>query len=69
MKLKGKRTGIGFTIGTLLVIMCLYFTKDNPENFQGILFIWMTIFGVFVGTCDSHLWFWLDLFRNGFLSL
>lgn len=48
-KLKGKRTGIGFVVGTALVIVCIIGSWDEPKNFSGLLFAWMTVFGVFSG--------------------
>lgn len=47
--LRGYRTFIGFTVGTLLVALCIYLSKDKPENFISLLTVWTGIYGVFVG--------------------
>jgi len=47
--LKGKRTLIAFTVGTILISGCLYFTKDKPENFTPLMAVWCGIMATFVG--------------------
>jgi hypothetical protein len=49
MKLRGKRTGIGFVVGTLLVAMCIFYSREDPQHFSSILVAWVGVFGVFVG--------------------
>ena len=45
---QGHRTNIAFTIGTILVVTALFWSKGQPQNFTPILAIWVGIMATFV---------------------
>jgi len=47
--LKGKRTFIAFIVGSVMISLCLYLTRDQPANFTPLMTVWVGIQAVFVG--------------------
>jgi len=46
--LQGYRSFIAFVTGTILVAICLFLSKEQPQNFVALLTVWVGIMATFL---------------------